>query len=1073
MKGIIAFILCSLLSFSLLFAQNDWENELLFEKNKLPARVAGYSYKNAEDAKDADRTKSRMLSLNGTWKFRYVGKVEERSKDFMNSDVNVDKWDNMIVPSNWELKGYGQPIYTNITYPFTPNILDPNLTYDWKGPQPPIPPKIYRDNPVGSYVRYFEVPADWDNQSIILHFGGVSSAFYVWVNGEEVGYSQGSRLAAEFDITDYLKAGKNKLAVQVFRWSDGSYLEDQDMWRLSGIHRDVMLLAQPRISLNDFNIRTNFDSNLEDAKLEIRPKIWMKGDANQLEGWKLEAQLYDRSGIKVLDEPMRTSVKDVYEERWPPRDLPKFALLEANIRHPRKWSAEDPYLYQVVFKVVNPQGETVEARSTKIGFRRVEFSKDNELLINGEVVKIMGVNRHDHSAVNGKALTREEIKKDIELAKQFNFNAIRTSHYPNDPYFYELCDEYGIYVMDEANIECHHLGSYIPCSPTWPAAILSRVIRMVERDKNHACVIGWSLGNESGTGPAFAAAAGWIKDFDPSRFVHYEGAQGDPTHPLYIEGAGYEMSKWPVYANPDDPAFVDVISRMYPELHQIVGMSESGHINRPIIMCEYMHAMGNSIGGLGDYWDEIRARPNLIGGFIWDMIDQGLLKTHESGQQFFAYGGDYGDQPNDQNFCLNGVFASDRTPNPHAWECKHVFQPAVFEWANKVRNEVRIINRFSFTNLNQYDIRWELAEDGKTIQDGVLASQDIAAGTSAVVNVPLKPYKYKTTADYWLRLSLLEKTDRLWCKKGYEVATNQLSLQKAEQASLVKNSKGTVNVIDTDSDYQFSGKGFSVRISKQNGELTSYQLKGVEQLLAPLRPNFTRAGVDNDVRAANSNAYKKSNAFWSGVNASLKTVSIYKSSDANGAHIISVKRSLEDKVDLKITYKIHASGQVEVSMDMDADAGLPDIIRFGMTTGVPSSYSQTTYYGNGPHESYIDRMRSVVKDEYSFTTDDLFYNYAMPQENGNRTGVSWLTLSDKNAGLKISAEADFSFAVWPYSQENLDKAKHPFDLEPQGYYTLNIDQVQAAVGGTLSERLPPYKLKSGKYQLKFIISALK
>ena len=523
-----------------LFSQtNDWENELMFEENKLSARVPTYSYSSTELALEDDRNKSRVLFLNGQWKFNFVEKEEDRPLDFYQTNFKAKDWAEIPVPSNWELQGYGQPIYTNIVYPFTPNIVElakksiKQSTY--LGPQPPKPPYIYRDNPVGSYLKEFEVPEAWGDQSVILHFGGVSSAFYVWVNGQKVGYSQGSRLAAEFDITPYVKEGKNQLAVQVFRWSDGSYLEDQDMWRLSGIHREVMLLAQPKIALNDFFVKTKFDAQMQDATLSIRPRVWVKSNTEELKKWTVKAQLYDADQQPVLAEKLQISVDEIYNERWPQRDVNKFGMLEANVHLPHKWSAETPYLYQLVFEMTNPEGEIVEARTQKIGFRKVEFGKDNELLINGEEVKIMGVNRHDHHPVRGKALTREDIKKDVELVKQFNFNAVRTSHYPNDPYFYQLCNEYGIYVMDEANVEAHALGSYIPQNPRWPAAILNRVIRMVERDKNHPCVISWSLGNEAGTGPAFAAAAAWVKDYDPSRFIHYEGAQGDPTHPNYQE----------------------------------------------------------------------------------------------------------------------------------------------------------------------------------------------------------------------------------------------------------------------------------------------------------------------------------------------------------------------------------------------------------------------------------------------------------------------------------------------------------------------------------------------------------
>ena len=578
-------------------AQNDWENELVFEKNKMQARVPSYSFTSVTDALVGNRDKSRLKSLNGNWKFNFVEKSENRPLDFMASDFKGNNnWKDIEVPSNWELKGYGQPIYTNIVYPFTPNILDTTLKFDWRGPQPPMPPKIYRDNPVGSYFRDFEIPTDWKDQSIIIHFGGVTSAFYIWVNGKEVGYSQGSCLTAEFDITNFVKSGKNRVAVQVFRWSDGSYLEDQDMWRLSGIHREVLLMAQPKIALNDFFVRTKFEVNLKDAKLEIRPSVWMQTDISQLKGYTISADLYDATHTKVLTKTMMVSAEKVYNERWPPRDINKWAFMEATVSNPRKWSAEDPYLYQLVFTVSNAKGEVVEARSEKIGFRKVEFGKNNELLINGKMVKIMGVNRHDHDPIKGKALSHEDMRQDVIQMKRFNFNAVRTAHYPNDPYFLELCNEYGLYVMDEANIECHHLGSYIPQQPSWAAPILTRVFRMVERDKNEPSVISWSLGNESGTGPAFAAAAAWVKDFDPSRFIHYEGAQGDPEDLNYKEGIAYEVNKTDSYANPDDKNYVDVLSRMYPDHAQLLNMANNPAITRPIILWVAWESFGILLG---------------------------------------------------------------------------------------------------------------------------------------------------------------------------------------------------------------------------------------------------------------------------------------------------------------------------------------------------------------------------------------------------------------------------------------------------------------------------------------------
>ena len=1064
----------SLIGFQILFAQNDWENEMVFERNKLDARVPSYSYSSGKDALVGKRENSRVVFLNGIWKFNFVEKEDLRPTDFMLDEFDGSGWNDIPVPSNWELHGFGQPIYTNITYPFTPNILDPNLEYDWKGPQPPKPPYIYRDNPVGSYLKEFEIPGDWNNHSIILHFGGVSSAFYVWVNGKEVGYSQGSRLTAEFDISEFIQPGKNKLAVQVFRWSDGSYLEDQDMWRLSGIHREVMLLAQPKVAINNFYIRTKFDANLHDAKLEIRPRIWMAEANRDIDGFEINAQLFDAANNPVLSEPMKVSVKKVWEERWPPRDIPVFAMMSADIRRPHKWSAEDPYLYTVVFELTDSNGNIIEARSQKIGFRHIDFGQNNELLINGKVVKLMGVNRHDHHPVRGKALTREDMRKDVELLKQFNFNAVRTSHYPNDPYFLELCDKYGLYVMDEANIECHHLGSYIPYSPTWPGAILNRVIRMVERDKNNPSVISWSLGNESGTGPAFAAAAGWVRDYDPSRFIHYEGAQGDPTDPYYreVKDAGYLSQNWPEMANPDDPGFVDVVSRMYPNLSQLMNMSKSPHIGRPIIMCEYLHAMGNSIGGLGEFWDSIRATPNLIGGFIWDMIDQGIEKTTDKGEKFFAYGGDFGDIPNDGNFCMNGVFASDRSPNPHAWECKYVFQPFSFESVEIQKGKIRVFNRFTFTNLNGYEIRWSVTEQGNTIQSGILGDQDVSAGDFETIVIPFKNINYNPGTEYWLRLSVHEKTDRLWCKKGYEIAKDQLLIKEVEKAyENHPTSKDDVSINETDKEYIITMKGLSASISKRNGYLGSYIINGKNQLVSPVKPNFFRPAIDNDSKGDGYKYYMASEKVWKGMGDKLELTSINTEVNEKGIGKVMVRKTYKNLVELDISYSFFSDKSVKISIDMSASESLPDLYRFGMTMGVSDDLSGIKYYGKGPWENYPDRKRSAEVGVYESLTEAVFVNYAMPQENGNRSDTRWVEMrtQNKKEGIVIKGLPLFDFSVWPYSEENIHNAKHPFELTPQGYYTLNIDHRQAGIGGTLSSTLPQYIMKSGDYHFEFLI----
>ncbi len=1070
-------IMVFIASVQLINAQNDWENELMFEQNKMRSRVPSYSYETHEDALLGNRNISKMKLLNGLWKFNYVDKSSLRSQEFFAKDFVGDDslWKDIQVPSNWELEGYGKPIYSNIIYPFTPDIKNGGKrNFNYMGPHPPQYPYIekYRDNPVGSYYRDFNVPENWENQSIILHFGGVSSAFYVWVNGKKVGYSQGSRLPAEFDITDYLSEGKNRVAVQVFRWSDGSYLEDQDMWRLSGIHREVLLLAQPKIALNDLFVRTKFDEQLEDAKLEIRPQLWMKADEDKLEGWKIIARLYDADKQKVLDKPMSCNIEDVHFERWPQRDITKFAFLEATINKPKKWSVEHPYLYTLVLDVIDSQDKLVESRSQKVGFRTVSFSKENELLINGKAVKLKGVNRHDHHPIRGKALTREDLEADVKQLKQFNFNAVRTSHYPNDPYFYDLCDKYGLYVMDEANIETHHLGSYAPQQPSLAIPILSRVMRMIDRDKNHPSIISWSLGNEAGTGPAFAAAASWAKDYDSSRFIHYEGAQGQPDHPEYKEGDdGQEVFRGKAHANPDDPHYVDVLSRMYPEIYQLKAMSESPYINRPIIMCEYAHAMGNSIGGLGEYWDLINSKKNLIGGFIWDMKDQGIETTNTKGDTFYAYGGDFGDYPNDKNFCINGVFAPDLIPNPHAWEVKYIHQPFNFKGIDLEAGEVLAVNHLNETNLGAYEVKWELSENGKTLQSGTLDHIDVAPNTSSEISIPIKKYRFKDNADYWLTISVHEKQNRLWAKQGFEVAKDQILIKPRNISNTFKSkSKSNVSVLDNEEVISVSGKNFSAKVSKLKGELISLIRNNSEQLVFPLKPDFFRPPIDNDLRGASSRAFRASRAYWEFLGDKLETDNVEIKELSSDEVSVTVLSSFKDEVELQIVYHFLSDGRVIVKMAMNAKASLPSLVKFGMSMGIPESYSETTYFGKGPWENYIDRKRGAITDEYAFKTDELFTNYIFPQENGNRSDVTWLKLTDKKSNhFKISGVPKFGFSIWPYSARNIQEATHPFDLKEQKFYTLNLNLVQMSVGGTLSETLPKYVMPSGKYQFEFII----
>ncbi len=1031
-----------------LSAQNDWENEQVIGRNKMPARATSYSFPSEESALKGDRTQARFLSLNGEWQFHFEADSKNRPLDFYSGESKVAGWDKIEVPSCWEMKGYGTPIYTNSTYPF-----------------PNRPPFITRTNPVGSYFRTFEIPADWDGKQIILHFGGVSSAFYVWVNGQMVGYSEDSCLPAEFDITGKVQQGANTVAVQVFRWSDGSYLEDQDHWRMSGIQREVMLLAQPRVALNDFFIRTKFDENLEDALLQIRPKVTLKDSIN-IEGWTIEAMLYSPTDKPKFEQPLKIDLSKIVYEEYPQRDNVKFALLESKVESPQKWSAELPVLYTLVLSLKDNKGNIQESRSCKVGFRDIRI-QDGVFLVNGKPVKLYGVNRHDHSETGGKTVTRDDMLKDVLLMKQHNLNAVRTCHYPNDPYFYELCDKYGLFVMDEANIETHHANGYLTNQPQWHFAYADRVIRMVERDKNHPCIFSWSLGNESGTGPNHAAAAGWVKDFDPTRPIHYEGAQGDPNHKDYKAYGSPEYRKNPYLANPDDTWYVDMVSRMYPTIDQLKGLSESPYIKRPIVMCEYAHSMGNSTGNLMEYWNVIHSKKNLMGGFIWDWIDQGISRTDDKNQKWWAYGGDYGDRPNDANFCINGLISPDRTTKAATEECKYVFQPVVIEPYDQDKMQFRMKNRFFFKNMNEFSIIWTLMENGKPIKSESLGVFSVLPGESRLfdVNYDLS----KTTGEVWLKISIQLAKDELWAKRGYEIAKEQFLVKEAKPTQPTQ-SKIAVQVFeDSEKTLVVGAKDFKVTVDRTTGYITNYQFQGKDLLTSALKPNFWRALTDNDIRAWD---VLKNLSDWPTITSSLKPVQV-KVLDEGLSKLVVADLAGNDGLKLQLSYKISGDGAIDVNYQVKIGEKLSEPLRIGLATAFSSDLQTMSFYGKGPYENYSDRCHAAEVNVYSGKVEDFCFKYVRPQENGNHTQVRWLSLRNATGtGLIVIGKQPLNTSVWPYTAETLIKAAHINNLKPAGSYTVNIDLGQAGVGGndTWSWRgipLPEYHLNKKEYSYGF------
>jgi len=778
---------------------NDWENPQIVGWNKEPGHVPLMPYTDERTALAGDRSASPYFRLlNGDWKFKWAPNPASAPQGFHEADFDDAAWDTIAVPGNWQLQGYDKPIYTNVQYPFPTDDL-PRVPQD--------------DNPIGSYRRDFTLPDDWEGRQVFILFEGVDSAFYLWVNGEPVGYSEDSRLPAEFNITPYVCPGENVLAVQVYRWSDGSYLEDQDFWRLSGIFRDVTLWAAPPVHVRDFRIRTDLDEAYRDAALRIRVKVHNCG-LQEVAGHLLQGMLYDAEGDPVFAEPISAKFNAGAGDEVT-------VDLEQAVSNPQKWSDEHPYLYTLLISLKTLTGNVLEFESARVGFRQVEV-KEGQIHVNGMPILIKGVNRHEHDPDTGHAVTVASMIQDIQLMKQFNINAVRTSHYPNDPRWYDLCDQYGLYIFDEANIESHGVWDRLTKDPQWITAFMERGIRMVERDKNHPCVLVWSLGNESGYGPNHAAMAGWIHDYDPTRLVHYHPAGDAPP--------------------------IDILGPMYPSVDRIIEMAQEEGETRPVVMCEYAHSMGNSTGNLKEYWQAIETHPRLQGGFIWDWVDQGIRQRTEEGEEWFAYGGDFGDEPNDGNFCINGLVSSDREPHPGMWEYKKILEPVRVEPVDLTAAVVRIINRYRFSNLNKLDVSWKLLADDQVLQTGELPALDLAPGCSETVTIPLSRLEPKPGVEYWLTLSFTLAHDALWAEAGHEVAWAQFRMPFDAPAtpSLRIADMPELQLVESAREVTVRGSDFSLVLSKGEGVITSFQYAGRELVRKGPQLNLWRAPTDND-----------------------------------------------------------------------------------------------------------------------------------------------------------------------------------------------------------------------------------
>jgi beta-galactosidase len=1040
-----------------IYNTEPWEDPGICGINREPARSTAYSYDNIEDALTCNRERSnRIMMLNGEWHFFFSKKPSEAPEEFFQDKVN--NWDTIEVPSNWELKGYDIPMYTSSGYPFRPV-------------NPPSIPKDY--NGTGCYQKTFVVPPEWKNMNITLYFGGVSSAFKVWLNGHFLGYGEDSFLPSEFNITPYLVEGENILSVLVIRWSDGSYLEDQDQWHLSGIQREVMILAEPTLRIADFHWQAKLDKDYRNATLSIRPRLEnLTGE--KVKGFVIKAMLFDKDKKPVFNAPLEKSAASIINEVYPRLDNVKFGLLETVVNNPEKWSDEEPNLYTLVISLEDSTGRLLEAKSCRVGFRSVEFSKDDrKLMINGKITYLYGVNRHDHHPEKGKALSREDILKDILTLKQFNFNCIRTSHYPNDPYLYDLCDEFGILVIDEANLETHGLGGKLSNDPVWINAFMERGIRMVMRDKNHPCIIFWSLGNEAGRGPNHAAMAGWIHDFDITRFVHYEPAQGNPRVEGYIDPSDPDYPKDHSHRIqvPVDQYYVDMVSRMYPGIYTPELLAEQPGDNRPIFFCEYAHSMGNSTGNLKDFWDLFRSTPRIIGGCIWDFKDQGLLKKDASGTAYYAYGGDFGEKFHSGDFCINGIVAPDGRPKPAIYECKRVFQPVEFNLSDASAGLVNIINRHAVKSLSSYEPVFIVLKDGKPVLRKILPGIHTGPGSDTIINIGHYLPQFIPGCEYLAEMHFLLSADEPWAKRGHDIASCQFELKCLEPLQKKQHRYPAISFVDHEKHYSITGKVFQIEINKENGALSSYIWKGDEQIFSPLLPHFSRPLTDNDERGWKPDEKLKE---WYHPGLQLQHIAV----DQTGYGIINIVSDyslIDNRAFVQVSYHVNGDGVIRVDYSFSPSDTLPDIPKIGMQCGILSTYDQITWYGRGPSENYTDRRYGSDVGVYSLPIKQFIEPYVMPQENGNRTDIRWMFLSDNNNnGLLVAADSLLSMSAWPYTEDNINRAKHTSELHDAGLITLNIDLIQMGVGGNdswsdVSAPLEQYRIKSKPYHYSFYL----
>ena len=1019
--------------------REDWENIEVIGRNKERPHNTSMPYESEDSCFLSPEHSKLYFSLNGKWKFNWVKKPANRPKDFYKVNFDDSSWDQIQVPSNWQMKGYGIPIYTNIKYPYSINTEK-------------IPGIDHNYNPVGSYRKRFDMPKDWEGKEIFIHFRGVKSAFYLWINGKMVGYSQGSMTPAEFNITKFLQKTGNVIAVEVYRWSDGSYLEDQDMWRLSGIFRDVFLFATPKVHIRDFYIHSKLDEKYKDATLN--GKVDIINYSNEDSSQRIEVKL------KPSEEELSNAKRLVRKSFMIAKKSETSINLESKIKNPQKWSAETPNLYDVIILLYDSEDSLIEVKRNRFGFRTIETKSDGGLYINGKSILLKGVNRHEHDADEGRAISVEKMEHDVKLMKQNNINAVRTSHYPNHPKFYDICDEYGLYVLDECNIESHGIRDKLPDSEEiWLTPCLERMKRMVERDKNHPSIIVWSLGNEAGFGDVFREMKQATLNIDKTRPIHYEG---DHYHKI-----------------------TDLISFMYYPPRQVRITAKRNlrkDEKRPVMLCEYAHAMGNSLGNFPEYMKLFKKYDNCIGGFIWDFVDQGIRKKTKDGEYYWAYGGDFGDEPNDKNYCINGIVMPDRQPHPALYEVKKGYQNIQVVREDLLNGLIKVVNEYRFIFLDSVSLHWEIMANGKGIEKGVIDRLNIGPLEQKNIQVSFTKQKLQPNTEYHLDLTFKLNKSTKWASKGHIVAWDQFKLPYStpEKEPLTIEDLPALRKEDANGKVILTGDNFKVKFGKNTGVIESLQFREKQLITSPLIPNFWRAPIDNDLGYADEDLedFDDESSYvdysWRNAGKNRKVMKFVYEDVKPQVKRISVKFDLINSNEgLSTTYIIYGNGDIIVKNRFKTKK---EMVRFGMQTKLPKEFDKISWFGRGPHETMADRKAGAPVGFYTKSVENYIHPYIRPQENANRTDIRWATITNKeNFGLLISylTGGFLNVSVWPYSIEDLDAATHTHELPKRNYITLNIDHKQKGVGGDLPG-LPSahkdYLLRSNEiYEYSFLI----